>query len=136
MRGWAESYTRSSEWAVAHCRNPGVPTIEGDLLDAMCKASAFPPSMKKDLAQVSLSTCMAGYTLPLCVLYVMSSPAEIPTLCSYRQRRICCTTTGIHKDKYFWLLLKICADNVMIDAIHGSTGESCDSNKCPLAASD
>ncbi len=33
-------------------RNPGVRTIEEDLLEAMSKAKAFPPEMKTNLGQV------------------------------------------------------------------------------------
>ena len=33
-------------------RNPGVKTIEDDLLEAMSKAKAFPPEMKTNLGQV------------------------------------------------------------------------------------
>jgi hypothetical protein len=34
-------------------RNPGVRTIEEELLEAMSKAAAFPPDMKNDLSKVS-----------------------------------------------------------------------------------
>lgn len=33
-------------------RNPGVPTIEEDLLEALCKAEAFPEEMKDNLGRV------------------------------------------------------------------------------------
>ena len=38
-------------------RNPGVRTIEEDLLEAMCQAKAFPPVMRNDLATVSFPSC-------------------------------------------------------------------------------
>jgi len=49
-------------WAVCCHRNPGVPTIEEDLLAAMCKALAFPASMENDLAKVCM-TSMYWYCL-------------------------------------------------------------------------
>ena len=33
-------------------RNPGVPTIEEDLIEALCKAEAFPEEMKDNLGKV------------------------------------------------------------------------------------
>ena len=33
-------------------RNPGVSTIEEDLLEALCKAEAFPEEMKDNLGKV------------------------------------------------------------------------------------
>ncbi len=44
-----------SQPQIFHClfyRNPGVRTIEEDLLEAMSKAKAFPPEMKTNLGQV------------------------------------------------------------------------------------
>ena len=35
-------------------RNPGVPTIEEDLIEALCKAGAFPEEMKDNLGKVKL----------------------------------------------------------------------------------
>ena len=36
-------------------RNPGVPTIEEELLEALTKAGAFPEEMKDNLGKVSLT---------------------------------------------------------------------------------
>lgn len=44
-------------------RNPGVPTIEEDLIEALCKAEAFPEEMKDNLGKVRRqlrNSCMSS----------------------------------------------------------------------------
>lgn len=42
-------------------RNPDVPTIEADLLAAMCKAEVIPEDMVNDLGKVTLQYCHLTY---------------------------------------------------------------------------
>lgn len=61
-------------------RNPGVPTIEEDLLAALCKANAFPKEMENDLGKVSEGDVYKR--MKSCTFFLYS--ALLSALCSDR----------------------------------------------------
>ena len=56
------SYAHSPYLTRVH-RNPGVRTIEEELLEALCKAEAFPEDMRDNLGKVRNPGCLQA---PLC----------------------------------------------------------------------
>ena len=56
-------------------RNPGVRTIEEELLEALCKAEAFPEDMRDNLGKVRNTGCLQA---PLCN---KRQPLQRPEFC-------------------------------------------------------
>ena len=67
-------------------RNPGVLTIEEDLIEALCKAEAFPEEMKDNLGKVRRQLqnfCVLNLVALSLSLSLSPDIASVPEVCSH-----------------------------------------------------
>lgn len=86
-------------------RNPGVRTIEHDLIKALSDANAVPEHAKGNPGKASVSSVFATRSFIFFMFYkcayisVYSRVALISTLCTYRQGCFSGPTAGVTEDK-------------------------------------